>query len=25
LYFVVVVDTADGLKQVLLEPPRRGW
>jgi uncharacterized membrane protein YkoI len=22
LYFVVVVDTADGLKQVLLEPPR---
>ena len=23
LYFVVVVDTADGLKQVLLEPPRR--
>jgi uncharacterized membrane protein YkoI len=22
LYFVIVVDTADGLKQVLLEPPR---
>ena len=22
LYFVVVVDTVDGLKQVLLEPPR---